>query len=424
MRPNVYFEAQQPDPNQPDSAILAKIHANLSKNITVQEYKITKLYKGHSIDLAYQLSSQANNAPWDIDNPKKAFKRLKAGPVYIITIKNRRFLCHPSRFLLVDEEGRSITTPDILTSLLAKQIPGFGVFSRDTQSPIYLKSTKRLLETLSPKTLISIAIRDNRGRWPAAEPYIIDTPYAVDYARDIIGGRWPEAEPYILEQYNQNTGEYKAFEYAIDILKKRWPEAEIQYLEWGPDLSDIEDDTEDYLYRFGRLDTWENYLLNDNDFGSAINYAEFMELTDWPELKQKLIANKSEFTSQNIYQYIQKVHKKQWPEAEPALLRALDDGLDEEAGWVLVEYFGLLDKRWPLFEKFILQRIADDTDEDLESDENSVYIDCAMEYTTSILKTRWPELEKYLSADHLEYLLKDLRIKNWEEEVLKQHPED
>ena len=38
------------------------------------------------------------------------------------------------------------------------------------------------------------------GRWPEAEPYIIEDPvWASYYARDVIGRRWLEAEPYIMK---------------------------------------------------------------------------------------------------------------------------------------------------------------------------------------------------------------------------------
>lgn len=38
-----------------------------------------------------------------------------------------------------------------------------------------------------------------KGRWPAAEPYIIKSPvYAYTYAVDVIKGRWLEAEEFIM----------------------------------------------------------------------------------------------------------------------------------------------------------------------------------------------------------------------------------
>ena len=69
-----------------------------------------------------------------------------------------------------------------------------------------------------------------KGRWPEAEPYIIQgvtspsdsigISIIVNYARDVIGGRWPEAEPVIMK-----NPEY-AYQYARDVIGGRWPEAE------------------------------------------------------------------------------------------------------------------------------------------------------------------------------------------------------
>ena len=60
-----------------------------------------------------------------------------------------------------------------------------------------------------------------KGRWPEAEPIIMEDPnYAYLYAKDVIKGRWPEAEPTIKE-YPQ-----WACWYALNVIKGRWPEAE------------------------------------------------------------------------------------------------------------------------------------------------------------------------------------------------------
>ena len=59
------------------------------------------------------------------------------------------------------------------------------------------------------------------GRWPEAEPVIMKNPeYAYQYARDVIGGRWPKAEPYIMKD------PVWALFYARDVIGGRWPEAE------------------------------------------------------------------------------------------------------------------------------------------------------------------------------------------------------
>jgi len=61
-----------------------------------------------------------------------------------------------------------------------------------------------------------------KGRWYEAEPIILqsDTPRLCEYARDAIKGRWPEAEPLILQD------RISIIHYARDVIKGRWPEGE------------------------------------------------------------------------------------------------------------------------------------------------------------------------------------------------------
>ncbi len=59
------------------------------------------------------------------------------------------------------------------------------------------------------------------GRWPEAEPVIMQDAYAAcEYACNILKCRWPEAEPVIMQKG------YSAFCYARDIINDRWLEAE------------------------------------------------------------------------------------------------------------------------------------------------------------------------------------------------------
>ena len=88
-------------------------------------------------------------------------------------------------------------------------------------SKLFAKHETGLLKTGAPSRLVKYAERGIKGRWPEAEPVIMQEPMvAVDYAAEIIRGRWPEAEANILKT------PIAAADYAILVLKAPWPEAE------------------------------------------------------------------------------------------------------------------------------------------------------------------------------------------------------
>jgi len=133
-----------------------------------------------------------------------------------------------------------------------------------------------------------------KGRWPEAEPYIIQGAKSiiqsgksmsdsigisilVGYARDVIGGRWPEAEPVIMK-----NPEY-AYQYARDVIEGRWPEAE-PYIRQDP--------------------VW------------ALFYAQKVIGGRWPEAEPEIMKN-----PQSAYQYARDVIQGRWPEAEPVIMK-------------------------------------------------------------------------------------------------------
>jgi len=87
--------------------------------------------------------------------------------------------------------------------------------------PYIIQGAKSMSDSIGISILVGYA-RDVIGeRWPEAEPVIRQNPeYAYQYARKVIGGRWPEAEPYIRQD------PVWALFYARDVIKGRWPEAE------------------------------------------------------------------------------------------------------------------------------------------------------------------------------------------------------
>jgi hypothetical protein len=62
------------------------------------------------------------------------------------------------------------------------------------------------------------------GRWPEAEPFIMQHPSAAQsYAADILKSRWPAAEPIILQS------PFQSYLYARNVIQGRWPEAELLF---------------------------------------------------------------------------------------------------------------------------------------------------------------------------------------------------
>lgn len=77
----------------------------------------------------------------------------------------------------------------------------------------------------SPQAAYYYARHILNGKWPEAEPIIMTNPnMAVKYAAEIIGGRWPEAEPSIIKDA------HATFIYVQDVIKERWPEGEYSIL--------------------------------------------------------------------------------------------------------------------------------------------------------------------------------------------------
>jgi hypothetical protein len=83
----------------------------------------------------------------------------------------------------------------------------------------------------SPGWAFEYADRIVKGRWPEAEPYILNAArnyvsdelgWAIFYADHIVGGRWPELELLIKEKLDPIW----FYEYARWVIKGRWPEVE------------------------------------------------------------------------------------------------------------------------------------------------------------------------------------------------------
>lgn len=153
------------------------------------------------------------------------------------------------------------------------------------------------------RALFNYALNVIGGRWPDAEPYIIQDPeYAFMYAEDILNSRWPEAEPIIMKQPNW------AYEYARDVIGSRWLEAEPYIMKSGRSAS---------LYSIevigGRWPEAEPYIMRGPQW--AYEYARDVIKGRWIEAEP--IIMKDAWTA---YYYAEEVIGGRWPEAEPIIL--------------------------------------------------------------------------------------------------------
>jgi len=117
-----------------------------------------------------------------------------------------------------------------------------------------------------PEMAYSYALRVIRGSWPEAEPVIRQDPWwAYMYAQKVIGRRWSKAEPVIMQD------PWSAYEYAQDVIQARWLEAEpviMRNPQWARAYKKhfkIQDDlkeNDDDLFAPTRAERISNTLMN------------------------------------------------------------------------------------------------------------------------------------------------------------------
>jgi hypothetical protein len=135
---------------------------------------------------------------------------------------------------------------------------------------------RRLLKSKNIDKIMDYVFSTGKNRWPEAEPIIIKTHEAIEYASEVIKGRWPELESYLLS----SDSAHEILAYALHIFKGRWPEAEPIVL---------------------------------RDYSASYHYAINIIKDRWPEAEPLLL---KEGSSHTLATYARVCVKGRWPEAE------------------------------------------------------------------------------------------------------------
>ena len=185
------------------------------------------LYNGPLGQLVIPLTRDAScalgkNTSWctardDINNMFNQYN--KEGPLYVWIGKDgKRYQFHFESAQCMDSKDRPIDEKTI----------NYFRLQHPVLSKLFAKGERGIIDAGDLEAINYYAEHTIKGRWPEAEPYIMEDSYeAVQYAINAIKGRWPEAEPYIMQDAAS------AVDYARNVVHGRWPEAEKSILADG-----------------------------------------------------------------------------------------------------------------------------------------------------------------------------------------------
>lgn len=240
--------------------------------------------------------------------------------------------------------------------------------------------------------------RASGKRNPAAEAQIAtDLNLSVDYAIDVIKGRWPEAEPAILNavRHNQWQGNY-AIKYASKAIGGRWPE-----------LEKILENTKnshlmlEYVMQVvkDRVPAMEATIMQNPE--QAVRYAASCIKSRWPEAEQKILTNPQSATA-----YAKNVLGQRWPAFEEILLRdypPAEKHVNDSNAYNIMHYIDAVIKaRWPEAEPIIAKskQMLDYAEKyvkgpwpEVESSIMRSNSESIFKYITNVLKAPWPRFE-------------------------------
>jgi hypothetical protein len=215
------------------------------------------------------------------------------GPLYVWRDKNgEKYQFHFEATQFMDSKDHPID---------AKTIAYFRT-KHPVTSKLFAKRESEILKSGGPQSLMRYARTVINGRWPDAEPVIMQDPMSADvYATEIIGGRWPEAEPVIM------TRPMSAVAYASDVIKGRWPEAEPVIM--AHPMSAVAY-ARDVIK--GRWPEAEPTIKGSGD--PARVYAKEVIGGRWPAAEASIMTD-----SYSAFMYATEVIGGRWPEAEPII---------------------------------------------------------------------------------------------------------
>lgn len=242
----------------------------------------------------------------------------------------------------------------------------------------FLAGEPTIIAKGTPDQMVAYAENIIQGPWHAAEHAISASARAsVQYARAVLKKPFPAGEPAIVKDAGP------AAEYAANVMKKAWPSAEAAMLSFmqGSVGQYGSDDIMSYIVKI-RKRVWpamDTAVLGGSHASLQIEYAKRIKQGAWPELEKHLLASP---VASVIWEYIKKAKRARWLAAEPILLAAANTG---NAVKYAVEYAStILRARWPDLEKELLAR------------KTASY---ALEYAYSVIRARWPELEQKMLAN-------------------------
>lgn len=215
------------------------------------------------------------------------------GPLYVWRDKNgEKYQFHFEATQFMDSKDHPID---------AKTIAYFRT-KHPVTSKLFAKRESEILKSGGPQFLMRYARTVINGRWPDAEPVIMQDPVSADvYATEIIGGRWPEAEPVIMAH------PMSAVAYASDVIKGRWPEAEPVIMAYPMSAVAYARDVIK-----GRWPEAEPTIKGSGD--PARVYAKEVIGGRWPAAEASIMTN-----SYSAFMYAKEILGRRWPEAEPII---------------------------------------------------------------------------------------------------------
>jgi hypothetical protein len=186
-----------------------------------------------------------------------------------------------------------------------------------------------------------------KGRWKEAEEIILQDIYnVIDYSLFCIKGRWKAGEKALLN-YNGsidnsiNKDDWEVYEtksrlmvaYAEKVIKGRWKKVETFII-----LSD----RHDYIY-------WEK-VMKRKRWKEAEKYGHFIDRIEYiknnlegrrsEQLEKKMLCDREYcYQAKDLIEYAVKIIKGRWIEAEPIILKYVDDTKEY--------YEKIMKKKWP-----------------------------------------------------------------------------
>ena len=218
--------------------------------------------------------------------------------------------------------------------------------------------------------LASYAINILKRPWEAAEPRIIEDPYAsMNYIKSFFPNGWDKAEDVI------KTAPSLAARYARDILKHRWEAAESSILT-NAQASVM------YAKAFFPDGWTDAEPIISTDANAAYDYANSIKKAPWPKGEPKILEN-----AETAWLYIKNVLKKRWPLLDEVILKKTRAHEDFVRSQAIIQYLSDYVGEWPELQQLILDKLQ-------TGDTYATSI--AANYAHNVMKRRWPEAEVYI----------------------------